>query len=433
MSEIVLRFAPSPTGYLHVGGARTALFNFLFARHNKGKFILRIEDTDLERSEDSFLDDILESLKWLGIDWDGEVIHQSQRFDIYRNYADKLLRDGLAYEEKTERGLALRYKSNADSVKFNDLLRGEIEFKEGFSDIVLMKSDGSPTYNFACVVDDATLGMTHIVRGEDHISNTPKQVLLYQLLGFKVPEFIHLPLILGEDRTRLSKRHGAVSVTAYREEGFLPQALFNFLALLGWSPGDNREILSKKELINLFSFDRINKSNAAFDVGKLKWMNKKYLKQVKDSDYRDTLIKFIQKENLLDQYNSIDEPKREMLFKLLKPRSSTYAEYAQQLRYILSRGYVIDEASIEKYDLKSDKSKEIFKDMALGLKSLDEFSFKEIEEVIRATASKFKLEAKEVIHPLRVILTGNEISPPLFELMEILGREEVLARIENFL
>ncbi|MDP8215941.1 MAG: glutamate--tRNA ligase [Candidatus Kaelpia imicola] len=433
MSKVVLRFAPSPTGFLHVGGARTALFNFLFARHNKGKFILRVEDTDLERSEDSFLDDILESLKWLGIDWDGEVIHQSRRFDIYRSYADKLLKDGLAYEEKTDRGTALRYKSNIDSVKFNDLLRGEIEFKEGFSDIVLMKSDGSPTYNFACVIDDATLGMTHIVRGEDHISNTPKQVLLYQLLGFKVPEFIHLPLILGEDRTRLSKRHGAVSVAAYREEGFLPQALLNFLALLGWSPGDNREILSKKELINLFSFERINKSNALFDVGKLKWMNKKYLKQVKDSDYHDALIKFIQRENLLNEYNSMDETKREMLFKLLKPRSSTYTEYAKQLRYILSRDYIVEESSIEKHNLRDDKSKEVFKDIAIGLKSIAEFSSKEIERVIRAAADKFKLEAKEVIHPLRVILTGNEISPPLFELMEILGYEEVFARIDNFL
>ena len=433
MSEVVLRFAPSPTGFLHVGGARTALFNYLFARHNKGKFILRIEDTDLERSEDRFLDDILESLKWLGINWDGDLIHQSQRFDIYREYADKLLKDGLAYEEKTERGVALRYKSSVGSVKFNDILRGEIEFKEGFSDIVLMKSDGSPTYNFACVIDDATLGLTHIVRGEDHISNTPKQILLYQLLGFKVPEFIHLPLILGEDRARLSKRHGAVSVTAYREEGFLPETLFNFLSLLGWSPGDNREILSQKELINLFSFDRINKSNAVFDVGKLKWMNKKYLKQVKENDYKDALIKYIEKEGLLDKYNNMDKDKQEILFKLLKPRSSTYSEYAKQLRYILSRDYMIDEDLIKKYDLNGDRAKDIFKKIAKGFKDLAHFSSKEIEELIRTIASDFQLEAKEIIHPLRAILTGKEISPPLFELIEILGCEEALARIESFL
>jgi glutamyl-tRNA synthetase len=433
MSEVISRFAPSPTGFLHLGGARTALFNYLFTRRNKGKFILRIEDTDLERSQESFLDDILESLKWLGIDWDGDVIHQSRRFDIYREYAEKLLKDGSVYEEKSEKGTALRYKSKEESVKFDDILRGEIEFKEGFNDIVLMKSDGSPTYSFACVIDDATLGITHIVRGEGHISNTPKQVLLYKLLGFKVPQFIHLPLILGEDRTRLSKRHGAVSVTAYREEGFLPQALFNFLALLGWSPGDNREILSQRELINLFSFDRINKSNAVFDLEKLKWMNKKYLKQVKDGDYQDALVKHIEKEGLLKEYQNMDKDKREMLFKLLKPRSATYSEYAQQLRYILSREYEIEEGLVEKYGLKSDKSKSILKGIVKSMKSSEEFRSKEIEDLIRNTAKELKLEAKDLIHHLRAVLTGREVSPPLFELIEILGREEVLARIEIFL
>ncbi|MDD5614011.1 MAG: glutamate--tRNA ligase family protein, partial [Candidatus Omnitrophica bacterium] len=357
MPDVKVRFAPSPTGFLHVGGARTALFNFLFARRNKGKFILRIEDTDIQRSERFFLDDILGSLKWLGIDWDGEVIHQSQRFDIYRDYAQKLLQKKSIYEEKTDKGIALRYKTDKSQVKFKDSLRGEIEFKEGFEDTVIIKSDGTPTYNFACVVDDATLGITHIIRGEDHISNTPKQVLLYELLEFKVPEFIHLPLILGEDRTRLSKRHGAVSVTAYREEGFLPEALFNFLALLGWSPGDNREILSKKELINIFSLERINLSNAVFDVGKLKWMNKKYLKQVKDNLYRESLLPFIEKKGFLDKYKFLSKDKEDKLFKLLKPRSSTYQEYADNLGYILGRVYAIAPELVHKYRLDAEDVK----------------------------------------------------------------------------
>ncbi len=433
MSEIRVRFAPSPTGYLHVGGARTALFNYLFAKHNRGKLILRIEDTDIERSEKNFEDEILESLNWLGIEWDEGPVFQSQRFDIYREYAKKLLDAGNAYEEKTDKGVAIRYKTDLNSIKFNDLIRGEIEFKEGFEDTVILKSDGSPTYNFACVIDDATLGITHIIRGEDHISNTPKQVLLYRVLGLKEPLFAHLPLILGSDRTRLSKRHGAVAVTAYKNDGFLPEALFNFLALLGWSPGDNREILSKKELINIFSLQRINKANAVFDVGKLKWMNKKYLKQVKDDSYKTSLIPFIEKKGLLDKYKALPLDKEAMLFKLLKPRSAIYQEYADQLGYILGRDYIISAELIEKYNFNNQDVKARIKLTHDRLKELSTFSHSEIEALIRSVADDLKIEPKEIIHPLRVVLTGSEISPPLFELIEILGYEETLARIKNFL
>jgi glutamyl-tRNA synthetase len=432
LSEVKVRFAPSPTGYLHVGGARTALFNYLFARHSKGKFILRIEDTDRQRSSDEFLEDILQSLKWLGIEWDEEPVFQSQRLNIYQEFAEKLLNKGLAYEEKTEKGVGIRFKANVEKVKFKDLIRGEIEFSQGFEDIVIMKSDGTPTYNFACVIDDANLGITHIIRGEDHISNTPKQLLLYQALGFKEPLFAHLPLILGPDRTRLSKRHGAVSLSEYRRQGFLPQALFNFLALLGWSPGDNRELLSRKELINLFDLDRINKSNAVFDIEKLKWMNKKYLKQVGEKEFKEKVLQHITEPELKKEFISLPEEKKEKLYQLLRPRIKVYFEFQDYLSYILSNRYQFEAQAVEKF-LKEDKIKTLIGELANRLKALDDFQERNIEQTIRSLAEEKGLQAKEIIHPLRVVLTGREISPPLFELMEIIGRENVLFRIDKFL
>jgi glutamyl-tRNA synthetase len=429
---VKVRFAPSPTGYLHVGGARTALFNYLFARHNKGKFILRIEDTDRERSSEEFLSDILDSLRWLGIEWDEGPIFQSQRLEIYREHAERLLKKGCAYEEKTERGRALRFKADVDSVKFQDLIRGEIEFKEGFQDIVIIKSDGTPTYNFACVVDDALLGITHVIRGEDHISNTPKQILLYQALEFQIPKFAHLPLILGPDRSRLSKRHGAVALSEYRRQGFLPEAMFNFLALLGWSPGDNREILTKKELINLFDLDRIKKANAIFDIEKLKWMNKRYMKNLKDEEFEEMAKDFVRQVGLLDEYSSLPEDKRKMLLALLKPRVRTFSEYAENLSYIFRNDYEMEEEAVEKF-LKGDKINEILGELFERLSKLDKFDKENIEKAIRSLASELNIEAKEIIHPLRVVLTGRAVSPPLFELMEIIGKGNVLARMSKWL
>ena len=427
-----VRFAPSPTGYLHVGGARTALFNYLFARHHNGKMVLRIEDTDRERSSEEFLDDILTSLSWLGIEWDEGPVFQSQRQKIYTEFAEKLLKAGRAYEEKTEKGVGIRFKSDVDKVKFQDLIRGEIEFAQDFSDIVIMKSDGTPTYNFACVIDDALLGITHIIRGEDHISNTPKQILLYQALGFDIPEFAHLPLILGQDRSRLSKRHGAVSVSEYRRQGFLPQALFNFLALLGWSPGDNREILSKKELIKLFDLDRVNKSNAVFDIEKLKWMNKKYLKQVRDGEFKHQVVNYIMNPELKQKFLQLSEDTKEKIFKLLRPRISVYSEFEDFLTYILKNDYEFEREAVEKF-LKTDKIKEILQEVKSRFQKLSEFSAEETEKVIRSLAEEKGIPAKDIIHPLRVVLTGRAISPPLFELMDIIGKANVIKRLDNFL
>ena len=270
MPEVRVRFAPSPTGFLHIGSARTALFNWLFARHEGGKFFLRIEDTDKERSKKEFLEEILSSLKWLGLDWDGELVFQSQRTEYYRQAADRLIKEDKAYHEEN----AIRFRMpKTGKIIVEDMLHGNIEFDPAATtlheDLVIFKSDGSPTYNFAVVCDDAEMGITHVIRGDDHISNTPKQLPLYEALGFKKPIFCHIPLILGEDRSRMSKRHGATSIQEYIEAGFLPEALVNYLALLGWSPGNNQELIGREELIQKFDLTRVLMTGAVFAKEKL--------------------------------------------------------------------------------------------------------------------------------------------------------------------
>ena len=270
-----VRFAPSPTGFLHVGSARTALFNWFFARHEKGQFLLRIEDTDAARSKKEFLDEILESLRWLGLDWDGEVVFQSKRAEIYRKAAEKLLAEGKAYKD----GKAILLKVvPGEIVTVEDLVHGSVKVNTlEIKDQVLIKSDGMPTYSFACVMDDSEFGMTHVIRGDDHISNTPKQILIHRALGFTPATYVHIPLILGTDRSRLSKRHGATNLNDYRKNGFLPEAVVNFLALLGWSPGGDKELMSVQEIIDAFDLKRIGKTGSMFDLKKCTWMNSQYM------------------------------------------------------------------------------------------------------------------------------------------------------------
>src|SRR3989338_2168415 len=297
MSEVRVRFAPSPTGYLHIGSARTALFNWLFARHEGGKFFLRIEDTDKERSKQEFLEEILGSLKWLGLDWDDELVFQSKRTAYYREIAEKLLKEDQAYYEEK----AIRFRvPKTGKVAFDDLLHGRIEFdleQHGSlaEDLVIFKSDGSPTYNFAVVCDDAQMGITHVIRGDDHISNTPKQLPLYEALGFKKPIFCHIPLILGSDRSRMSKRHGATSIRDYLEAGFLPEAIVNYLALLGWSPGNNQELIDRGELVKKFDLKRVLKTGAVFGKDKLEWMNGQYVRKLSVAELTNRLVPFLQK------------------------------------------------------------------------------------------------------------------------------------------
>ncbi|MFH1247665.1 MAG: glutamate--tRNA ligase family protein [Candidatus Omnitrophota bacterium] len=303
MNMVRVRFAPSPTGYLHIGGSRTALFNWIYACNQKGKFVLRIEDTDKLRSETKYLDEILDSLKWLGLEWD-EIYYQSKRFDLYREYAQKLLEQGLAYTEKLslDSDEAIIYKVTPQKIKIRDLIRGEIEFDASeIKDQVLIKSDGTPTYNFACVLDDALMKITHVIRGDDHISNTPKQILLYQALGFALPEFAHLPLILAKEGGRLSKRKGATAISEFRQMGYLPEALVNHLLLLGWAPGPDRQIIPIEEAIGLFDIKHVNKTAAVLDLDKLDWMNNQYIKNADAEKIADLVIPLLLEKKIIQQ------------------------------------------------------------------------------------------------------------------------------------
>jgi glutamyl-tRNA synthetase len=424
---IRVRFAPSPTGNLHIGGARTALFNWLFSQSQKGKFILRIEDTDKERSKKEFVDEILLSLKWLGFNWD-ELYYQSERFDRYREHADKLLKAGLAYIEKSPEGKeAVIFKVVAQKIKVSDLIRGEIEFDSSLiKDQVLIKSDGTPTYNFACVVDDAEMNITHIIRGDDHISNTPKQILFYEAMGFPLPNFAHLPLIMGMEGGRLSKRTGATAISDYRKMGYLSDALINYLLLLSWAPGGNREIINKHEAIELFNIKDVNKTAATFDLKKLDWVNNQYLKNADPQKLLEELMplllerKYIVKEDFSRDYIL-------GLIKLFQARLSRLNDFLDWADFFFVEDIQIDPLAKEKF-LSKDLSQE-FKFFIAELEGLKDFSVENIEKSFRGLVSKLNIEAKVLIHPLRVALTGKTIGPGLFELVYYLGLERTRRRL----
>ena len=422
-----VRFAPSPTGNLHIGGGRTALFNWLFAQSQNGKFVLRIEDTDKERSRKEFVDEILFSLKWLGFNWD-ELYYQSERFDRYREHADKLLKAGLAYIEKSPEGKeAIIFKVAAQKIKVNDLIRGEIEFDAGLiKDQVLIKSDGTPTYNFACVVDDAEMNITHIIRGDDHISNTPKQILFYQALGFALPNFAHLPLIMGMEGGRLSKRTGATAISDYRKMGYLSEALLNYLLLLSWAPGDNRELIDIKEAIKLFDIKNVNKTAAAFDLKKLDWINNQYLKVADSEKLAGELIPLLVERNFINRDN-FDRGYLLDLIKLFQARLSRLNDFVDWADFFFLKDPVIDPAAKEKY-LTRDLSKE-FKLFSERLDNLVSFDIINIEDSFRKLVSELGIEAKELIHPIRVALTGKTIGPGLFEVIYYLGKERSKERL----
>jgi len=419
----VVRFAPSPTGFLHIGGARTCLFNWLFARSTNGKFILRIEDTDTVRSEKKYLDEILESLKWMGLDWD-ELYYQSKRFDIYRDYAEKLLADGKAYKEDT----AIIYKVPAScKVRVFDVIHGEIAVDtEQIKDQVLMKSDGSPAYNFCCVVDDALMGITHIIRGDDHISNTPKQILIYEALGFKLPKFAHIPMILGEDKSRMSKRHGATSISEYEKQGFLPEALVNYLALLGWSAGNDREIFNLKTLIKEFSLKRVNKTAAVFDIEKLKWVNGSYIKSLDLEALTDLIIPYLKEKKYID--DNYNRSWLTGLIDLYKTRFQTLDDFSNFTAFFFTENVHYEQEATEKF-LKGTDVADNLEHLKSILENTDPFEIKEIEAGVRKLVDKLGIKAGNLIHPLRVALTGATVSPGIFEVMKFLGKDRVLKRL----
>lgn len=421
---IRVRFAPSPTGNLHIGGARTALFNWMYARAKSGKFILRIEDTDLVRSKKEYLDEILHSLKWLGMDWD-ELYHQSERFQIYRDYAQALLSQGLAYQE----GQAIIFKVQPGKLKISDLIHGEIEFDASLiKDQVLIKSDLSPTYNFACVVDDASMHITHIIRGDDHISNTPKQIILYQALGFPIPEFAHLPLIMGAEG-RLSKRTGATAISDYRASGYLPQALVNYLLLLGWSPGENQEIVNIAEAIKKFDITDANKTASQFNLEKLNWVNAQYIKKLAPAELLE-LVKplLLEKKYIADNF---DSNYLLSVVKLFQERITTLADFADYSDFFFNEAIDIGPEARKRLEAK-DYSKE-FRLLIERLDALGRFDHLNIETSFRALVSELQIKAAELVHPVRAALTGKTIGPGLFELMEALGKEKIRQRLNAFI
>jgi glutamyl-tRNA synthetase len=422
-----VRFAPSPTGNLHIGSARTALFNWLYARHNNGKFILRIEDTDKERSKPEFLDEILGSLKWLFMDWDDELVFQSNRFDIYNAYAQKLVEKGLAYLE----GPAIIFKvEKGKTVSFDDMIRGKVEFSTNdIKDQVLIKTDQTPTYNFACVVDDSEMKISHVIRGDDHISNTPKQVMLYEALGLPLPKFSHIPLILSKDGGRLSKRHGATSITEYKNMGFIQEALVNYLSLMGWAPGNDVEILPLPEIVKLFDVKDVNKTGATFDMDKLTWLNGQYIKNMDPDELAKRAEDFLKTKNVID--NKFDAKKWRDIIIAYKERTRTLEDLVSVYKIFFADEIEYDEKAVERH-LRKPNSKEIINRCKAAIENLSRFDKTALEEAYRKLADEMKIKAAELIHPTRVAVSGKTIGAGLFDMMEILGREKVLKRFSKF-
>ena len=457
-----VRFAPSPTGHLHVGGARTALYNWLYARHYKGTFILRIEDTDRTRSTEEYINAIIEGMKWLGLDWDEGPYRQTDRFDVYKSYADKLLAEGKAYfcycspeeleqrrQEALAQGKTLKYDGrcrNRDkgqgknaAVRFkmpqegetvvHDLIRGRIVFENAqLDDLIIIRSDGTPTYNFTVVVDDVDMNITHVIRGDDHLNNTPKQIHIYAALGYEIPLFAHLPMILGADKTRLSKRHGATSVTAYKEMGYLPDALVNYLVRLGWSHGD-QEVFTRDELIQYFSFENIGKSAAVFNPEKLLWLNSHYIMNSASEKLAELVIPFLITQGIIGKSQSLNKEWLSKAITPLKERSKTLTELANSLRY-----YIADDVEYnEKVKAKflNEGSRDILIELKDKLTDIREFSVEEIEKVFRAIIEKHNVKLGNLAQPVRVAITGSTESPGIFEVLEIMGKEKTLKRLEK--
>ena len=424
-----VRFAPSPTGSLHVGGARTALFCWLFARNRGGKFLLRIEDTDRKRSQEELSSEIINEMRWLGLDWDEGPFYQSSRFEIYRSHALQLLADGIAYRsEPGEDGTtAIILPVDHTDITFTDLVYGPITVSGAeLKDIVLLKSDGSPAYNFACVVDDHEMEMTHVIRGEDHIPNTPKQIILYRALGWKPPKFAHLPLILGEDKAPLSKRHGATSLLAFRKDGFLPQALRNYLALLGWSPGGDREIMDTAELIKRFSLKKVSRRAAVLDYQKLLWMNGQYIKKSSAEDLVNALLPLLAG----TEWEAVPRERIETIVTLLGHRLKSLKKFTAQTGYFFDRDISYEPAAVEKY-WSEDGIIELLRETRNEIALLDSFTEEDLERSLRGLIARLGIKAGVLIHPLRVAVTGRKDSPGIFGILLLLGRETVLKRLER--
>jgi glutamyl-tRNA synthetase len=430
-----LRFAPSPTGYLHVGGARTALFNWLFARRHGGVFVLRIEDTDVERSSEQMVTGILEGLRWLGLDWDeGPGVGgphgpywQSQRLDKYRAAAEHLLAAGGAVKDEG----AIRFNVPEGRTAFTDLVHGPIDFDNAHIEpFVILRSDGHPTYHLSVVVDDIDMAITHVVRGDDHISNTPKQVLLYRALGAPTPQFAHVPLIIGVDKKRLSKRHGATSVMEYERQGYIPEGMTNFLALLGWSPGSSdEELFTIQELTERFTLEGISGGNAVFNTDKLDWFNHQHLLRLTDGALVRRLEPLLRADGLWRptlSTTAFDWFRR--VLALLKPRAKKLTEYVEGLRPFLDAPFEYDADAVAKH-LSAKGLREHVQALSVAFETAS-FNEASLEQALRQLADERGVKAGMLIHATRIAMTGRMVSPGLFEMLVLLGRERVRARLQ---
>jgi len=475
-----VRFAPSPTGYLHVGGARTALFNWLYARRHGGVFVLRIEDTDLERSSQDMVTGILDGLRWLGLSWDEgpdaggphAPYFQSARLDRHRSAADQLLRDGHAYycycaperlreeRERAEAGgkawqydraclglssdrireldasgapKALRFKVPAAGATFDDAVHGRIAFDgASIEDFVILRSDRYPTYHLSVVVDDIDMAITDVIRGDDHISNTPKHVLLFDALGATVPRFAHVPLILGPDKKRLSKRHGATSVMEYQRQGYLAPAMVNFLALLGWSPGDDRELMSVQEMIDRFTLEGISGGNAVFNADKLDWMNGQYIARMPIGQLAAAAMPFFAAAGLAAHALVTDVGAFHRLLELLRPRAKRLTDFVEQARPLLNDVVSYEPEAVDKHLSSPDLAGHVTS-LIEALEAATPYDEAQVEAAVRGTASARGLKAGALIHATRVAVTGRTQSPGLFEILAWLGRDRVRARLSQLL
>jgi len=462
MPSVRVRFAPSPTGYLHIGGVRTALFNWLFARHHGGIFILRIEDTDRSRSTEEAIQVIEEGMRWLGLNWDEGPHRQTDRLDFYRQHADRLFREGKAYwcdcspeqlearrAEALRKGMtpkydgrcrdrrlppgphhALRFKApQTGQTTVEDLVKGTVVFDNTqLDDLIVVRADGFPTYNFCVVLDDADMKITHVIRGDDHLNNTPRQMLLYRAFGYTPPKFAHLSMILGPDKTRLSKRHGATSVLAYREMGYLPEALVNYLSRLSWSSGD-QEIFSLQELVEKFSLEVVGKSAAVFNPDKLLWLNAHYI-HTGDPDRLIVLLKpFLTLEGSITEGQRLDEAWLKKIVLALKERSRTLVEMAQSAAHFFKEEAEIDPKAKEKF-LKPI-IRPLFEKLIERLELLSSFETGAIEKIFQELIASAGIKLGDLAQPVRVALTGRTVSPGIYEVMELLGKERTLARLKK--
>ncbi|MDD2850302.1 MAG: glutamate--tRNA ligase [Desulfuromonadaceae bacterium] len=458
MSELRVRFAPSPTGYLHVGGARTALFNWLLAKKQGGTFILRIEDTDVERSTKESVDAILDGMKWLGLEWNEGPFFQSDYFPLYKEYVQKLLDAGKAYKcycsaevldakrelamkegrkpkydgtcrersDQPEGPYVIRFKAPRDgATSFDDLIKGTITFpNEELDDLIIQRTDGTPTYNFCVVIDDATMKITTVIRGDDHVNNTPRQVQLYEALGFPVPQFAHVPMILGSDKARLSKRHGATSVIAYRDMGYLPEALMNYLVRLGWSCGDD-EIFSRAEMVQKFDIGSIGRSASVFDPDKLNWLNAHYIKSCDPERLAHLLLPHLSSREI----TTLGGPDLVAVVKTLQERAQTLEEMAERAVFYYNAPTSYDDAALAKFD--SSHLLAVFAAVTAKLAAVDVPDVSPIDALFKVVCSENGWKMGQVGQPVRIALSGGTQAPGIAEIVVVLGGTETIRRIEK--